>query len=159
GAQPPDWRVDEHRRTGAARASCDKGFGRRACSRRLGSGTQPRHHLSRGAGDAALMAANAHELVDLAPDAILARGGTMPALRDATAMIPIVFVVTGDDAALSYAGEFAHSRRNMTGFTTPEGELVGKRLQLLREIAPRISRVLYLWSREVGGAGSPALFM
>src|SRR5262249_21493727 len=58
-----------------------------------------------GAGDAALMAANAHELVDLAPDAILAKGGTMPALRDATATIPIVFVVTGDDAALSYAGE------------------------------------------------------
>jgi putative ABC transport system substrate-binding protein len=110
-----------------------------------------------GAGDAARMAANARELVAFAPDAILAKGGTMPALSEATATIPIVFVVTGDDAALSYAGEFAHPRRNMTGFTTPESELVGKRLQLLREMAPGISRVLYLWSREVGGA-SPALF-
>jgi putative tryptophan/tyrosine transport system substrate-binding protein len=111
-----------------------------------------------GAGEAARMAANARELVALAPDAILAKGGTMPALRDATATIPIVFVVTGDDAALSYAGEFARPRHNMTGFTTPESELVGKRLELLREIAPGISRVLYLWSREVGGAASSALF-
>jgi len=111
-----------------------------------------------GNGDAERMTANAHELVALAPDAILAKGGTMPALRDATATIPIVFVVTGDDAALSYAGEFAHPHRNMTGFTTPESELVGKRLALLREIAPGVSRALYLWSREVGGAASPALF-
>jgi putative ABC transport system substrate-binding protein len=111
-----------------------------------------------GAGDAARMAANADELVALAPDAILAKGGTMPALRNATATIPIVFVVTGDDAALSYAGEFAHPQRNMTGFTTPEGELVGKRLGLLREIAPGVSRILYLWNRDVGGAASGALF-
>jgi putative tryptophan/tyrosine transport system substrate-binding protein len=111
-----------------------------------------------GNGDTAQMQANAHELVALAPDTILAKGGTMPALRDATATIPIVFVVTGDDAALSYAGEFAHPRRNMTGFTTPESELVGKRLELLREIAPGVSSALYLWNREVGGAGSPALF-
>src|SRR5437764_10134460 len=104
------------------------------------------------------MTVNAKELVASAPDAILAKGGTMPALRDATATIPIVFVVTGDDAAISDAGEFAHPRRNMTGFTTPESDLVGKRLQLLREIAPRTSRVVYLWSRDVGGAASPALF-
>src|SRR5205814_9554564 len=57
-----------------------------------------------GAGDAARMTVNANELVASAPDAILAKGGTMPALRDATATIPIVVVVTGDDAALSYAG-------------------------------------------------------
>jgi ABC-type uncharacterized transport system substrate-binding protein len=111
-----------------------------------------------GAGDAARMTANAHELVAIAPDVILAKGGTVPALRDATATIPIVFVVTGDDAALSYAGEFAHPHRNMTGFTTPESDLVGKRLQLLREIAPRTSRALYLWSREVSGVAGPALF-
>lgn len=109
-----------------------------------------------GAGDAARMAANAEDLIAFAPDVILAKGATMPALRDATATIPIVFVVTGDDAALSYAGAFAHPRRNMTGFTTPESDLVGKRLQLLREIAPRTSRVLYLWSRDV--AASPAPF-
>ncbi|HEY4472084.1 MAG TPA: ABC transporter substrate-binding protein [Stellaceae bacterium] len=109
-----------------------------------------------GAGDAARMTANAHELVAFAPDVILAKGATMPALRDATATIPIVFVVTADDAALSYAGEFAHPRRNMTGFTTPESDLVGKRLQLLREIAPGTRRVLYLWSRDV--AASPAPF-
>ena len=111
-----------------------------------------------GAGDAARMQANAHELVALAPDVILAKGGAMPALRAATSTIPIVFVVTGDSAALSYTGNFARPRGNMTGFTTPENDLVGKRLQVLREIAPAVSRVLYLWSREVGGAASPELF-
>ena len=110
------------------------------------------------AGDAGRMATNAREIVALAPDAILAKGGLMPALRDATSTIPIVFVVTGDQAALSYVGNFAHPRGNITGFTTPESELVGKRLQLLREMAPGLARVLYLWSRDVGGAGSPALY-
>src|SRR5207248_6931834 len=95
-----------------------------------------------GAGDAGRMAANARELIALAPDAILAKGGTVPALRAAGTTIPIVFVVTGDEAALSYAGSFAHPRGNITGFTTPESELVGKRLQLLREMSPGIARVL-----------------
>jgi putative ABC transport system substrate-binding protein len=111
-----------------------------------------------GNGDAARLAANARELVALAPDAILAKGGAMPALRDATTTIPVVFVVTGDAAALSYAGEFAHPRGNITGFTTPETELVGKRFQLLREIAPGTSRALYLWNPELGGASTPILF-
>ena len=111
-----------------------------------------------GAGNAGRMTANAHELVAMAPDVILAKGGAMPALHDATATIPIVFVVIGDVAALNYSGAFAHPQRNMTGFTTPESELAGKRLQLLREIAPGTVRVLYLWSRDVGGLASPAVF-
>jgi putative ABC transport system substrate-binding protein len=111
-----------------------------------------------GAGDAKRMEANAGELVALAPDAILAKGGTMPALQTATSTIPIVFVVTGDAAALSYAGNFARPRGNITGFTTPESDLVGKRLELLRQIAPAVSRVLYLWSHDAGGITGPDLF-
>ena len=111
-----------------------------------------------GERDTAQMQANAHELVALAPDTILAKGGTMPALRDATATIPIVFVVTGDDAALSYAGEFAHPRRNMTGFTTPESELVGKRLELLREIAQILERPVSCESRGWRGRQPGAVF-
>ncbi|HEX3536736.1 MAG TPA: ABC transporter substrate-binding protein [Stellaceae bacterium] len=110
-----------------------------------------------GRGDARRMQANAGELVALAPDAILAKGGTMPALQAATSTIPIVFVVTGDAAALSYTGNFAHPRGNITGFSTPESDLVGKRLELLRQIAPAVSRVLYVWSRDVGGVSSPDL--
>jgi putative ABC transport system substrate-binding protein len=108
-----------------------------------------------GHADARRIEANAAELVALAPDAILAKGATMPALQAATATIPIVFVVTGDAAALSYTGNFARPRGNITGFTTPESDLVGKRLELLREIAPGVSRVLYLWSRDVS---SPDFF-
>lgn len=111
-----------------------------------------------GAGDAKRMEANARELVALAPDAILAKGGTMRALQVATSTIPIVFVVTADAGALSYTGNFAHPRGNITGFTTPESDLVSKRLELLRQIAPAVSRVLYLWSDDVGGVASPDLF-
>lgn len=125
-------------------------------------GWTPGHNLEIvcrwGAGDAGRMQANAHELVALAPDVILAKGGAMPALRAATSTIPIIFVVTGDSAALSYAGNFARPQGNITGFTAPENELVGKRLQLLRDIDPDVSRVLYLWSREVGGAASHELY-
>ncbi|MGH3578655.1 MAG: ABC transporter substrate-binding protein, partial [Mycobacterium sp.] len=111
-----------------------------------------------GAGDAGRTEANARQLIGLVPDVILAKGGVMPALRAATSTIPIVFVVTGDAAALSYAGDFAHPRGNITGFTTPESELVSKRLQLLLEMAPATARVLYLWSRDIGGPASPALY-
>ena len=111
-----------------------------------------------GAGDPKRLEANARELVAMAPDAILAKGGAVPALQAATATIPIVFVVAGDAAALSYTGNFARPRGNITGFTTPESDLVGKRLELLRQIAPAVSRVLYLWSHDVGGVASPDLF-
>lgn len=88
------------------------------------------------------MEANARELVRLAPAALLVKGANVPAAQRATATIPIVFVVLGDANAETYAGSFARPRGNMTGFTSYERALVGKRLTILRQLAPRVTRVL-----------------
>jgi putative tryptophan/tyrosine transport system substrate-binding protein len=105
-----------------------------------------------GAADARRMTANAEELVSLAPDVILAKGATVPSARQATTTIPIVFVSLPDPFVQSLVGSFSHPVGNITGFTTYEHGLVGKRLSLLRELSPRISRVLYVRSRQSGVA-------
>jgi ABC-type uncharacterized transport system substrate-binding protein len=110
-----------------------------------------------GAADAKRMIANAHELVSLDPDVLLAKGATNPAARQATNTIPIVFAVLPEAAALAYVGDFRKPNSNSTGFTTYERDLVGKRLGLLRDLAPRTKRVLYVRSRQTG-VDTQALF-
>jgi putative tryptophan/tyrosine transport system substrate-binding protein len=105
-----------------------------------------------GVADSKRMTANATELVSLAPDVILAKGATVPSARQATSAIPIVFVVLPDPFVQPLVGSFSHPTGNITGFTTYESELVGKRLGLLRELLPKSSRVLYLRSRQTGVA-------
>jgi len=107
-----------------------------------------------GAGDAARMAANARAIVALAPDAILVKGANVPAARQATATIPLVFVSLSDAGAEEFVANFARPGGNITGFTSNELTLVGKRLGLLREASPGLERVLYLTSRTVGARTS-----
>jgi putative tryptophan/tyrosine transport system substrate-binding protein len=102
------------------------------------------------AGDSDRMTANARELVSLAPDVLLVKGANVPAARQATSAIPIVFVVLGDVIAQNYVGSFARPGGNITGFTSYERALVGKRLTLLRETVPHIARVLYIRSKLIG---------
>ena len=97
-----------------------------------------------GAGNTERMEANAREIVGLAPDVILAKGANVPAARRATSTIPTVFVVTTDVEAQNHVASFARPGGNITGFASNEFELVGKRLELLREIAPRTAGVLYI---------------
>ena len=105
-----------------------------------------------GEADSARMTANAAELVALKPDVLLAKGAQVPAARQATTSIPIVFVVLIDSAAEAIVGAFSRPTGNVTGFTTYEHELVGKRLGVLRDLSPRIARVLYIRSRQSGVA-------
>jgi putative tryptophan/tyrosine transport system substrate-binding protein len=105
-----------------------------------------------GAADSKRMTANAAELVSLAADVLLAKGATVPSARQATTTIPIVFVTLPDPVVLPIVGSFSHPVGNITGFTTYENGLVGKRLSLLRDLSPRVSRVLYLRSRQSGVA-------
>jgi putative ABC transport system substrate-binding protein len=102
-----------------------------------------------GGGDAARMEANAREVVGLAPDVILVKGASVPAARRATSTIPIVFVVLGDAVAQGYVASFARPGGNITGFASYERELVGKRLDLLRQMVPDIAGVLYLRSQRI----------
>ena len=102
------------------------------------------------AGDPQRMEANARELVSVAPAALLVKGANVPAAQRATATIPIVFVVLGDANAETYVGSFARPRGNMTGFTSYERALVGKRLTILRQLASQVTRVLYIRSQMTG---------
>jgi putative ABC transport system substrate-binding protein len=97
------------------------------------------------AGDADRLRSYAAELVALAPDVILASGtSTVAPLLRATRTVPIVFAGVADPVGAGYVGSLARPGGNVTGFTTFEYSLGGKWLELLKEIAPGVTRVAVL---------------
>jgi putative tryptophan/tyrosine transport system substrate-binding protein len=97
------------------------------------------------AGDADRFRRYAAELIALAPDVVLASGGTgAGALLQATRTIPIVFTQTQDPVGAGYVDSLARPGGNATGFTNMEYGMSGKYLELLKEIAPRIARAAVL---------------
>lgn len=95
--------------------------------------------------NAAEIRRHAAELVALAPDVILATGdATMPPLLQATRTIPIVFPVVLDPVAAGYVDSLARPGGNATGFMLHEYSLSGKWLELLKEVAPSVTRVAVL---------------
>ena len=94
-----------------------------------------------GAGDANLYRKYAAELVALAPDVILAVGGTtVGALQQATRTVPIVFVEVTDPVNRGLVASLARPGGNATGFTQFEFSIAGKWLELLKQIAPNVTR-------------------
>jgi len=99
----------------------------------------------RGAGDTVPTRRYADELVALAPHVILASGGSVVgALLQATRTIPIVFTQTPDPVAAGFVASLARPGGNATGFTTSEYGISGKWLELLKEIAPGVTRAAVL---------------
>jgi putative tryptophan/tyrosine transport system substrate-binding protein len=101
------------------------------------------------AGDPALYNAYAVELVDLSPDVLLA--GASPAvapLRQLTSTIPIVFVLVADPVGLGFVQSLARPGGNVTGFSAYDAPLMGKWLQLLKEIEPRVTRVTVIFNPD-----------
>jgi putative ABC transport system substrate-binding protein len=100
------------------------------------------------AGDFSRLPAMAGELVRLPVDVIVIDGGTKVAqiAHDATPSIPIVGPLGADPVAAGLATSFAHPGGNVTGHSGFGVELSGKRLQLLKEALPGISRMAALWS-------------
>jgi len=97
------------------------------------------------AGDAERFRRYAAELVALAPDVILASGGTgVGALLRVSRTVPIVFTQTQDPVGAGYVDSLARPGGNTTGFTSMEYGIGGKYLELLKEIAPRIARAAVL---------------
>jgi putative ABC transport system substrate-binding protein len=88
----------------------------------------------------------AAELIRLKVDVIVATSG-VPAkvAQQATNAIPIVMTVSGDPVAEGLAASLAQPGRNVTGLTILTTDLSGKRLELLKETIPGISRVAVLW--------------
>ena len=88
---------------------------------------------------------HAAELAALAPDVILAHGAsTVGPLLQATHTVPIVFPVIADPVAAGFVDSLARPGGNATGFALFEYSISGKWLELLREIAPAVTRVAVL---------------
>jgi putative ABC transport system substrate-binding protein len=100
-------------------------------------------------GDPALFKTYAAELVGFMPDAILT--STTPgvaALREQTRTIPIVFVLVADPVGQGFVQSLARPGGNVTGFTSFDTALMGKWLQLLREVAPGVTRVAAIFNPD-----------
>jgi putative tryptophan/tyrosine transport system substrate-binding protein len=93
-------------------------------------------------GDASSIRRDAAELVALAPDVILSVGSsTTGLLLQATNTIPIVFVNLADPVGAGFVQSLARPGGNATGFTNYEYSMSGKWVELLKQIAPNVTRV------------------
>jgi putative tryptophan/tyrosine transport system substrate-binding protein len=108
-----------------------------------------------GAGDADRIRRYAAELAALAPDVIVATGSaTVGPLQRVTRSVPIVFVTTVDPVGGGFVESLARPGTNATGFTAFEYGMSGKWLELLKQIAPRVTRVAVIRDPEIAaGAG------
>jgi putative ABC transport system substrate-binding protein len=92
-------------------------------------------------GDDGLVRKHAAELAALAPDVILTSGSvTVRPVQQATRTVPIVFVQVVDPVGSGYVDSLSRPGGNTTGFTLFEYSLSGKWLELLKEIAPHVTR-------------------
>ena len=106
------------------------------------------------AQDAARIRTFAKQLVELQPDVILARTTPVTAtLLKETRTIPIVFAVVSDPVGDGLVQSLARPGGNVTGFTNVDASLGGKWLQLLKEIAPRIRRVAFMFDPKMAPGG------
>ena len=88
-------------------------------------------------------------LVRESPDLLLALGGDVaPHAAKATSTIPIVFVSSADPVQLGLAASLARPAGNATGVTLLQDDLASKRLELLKEAVPHVSRVAFLWNPD-----------
>jgi putative ABC transport system substrate-binding protein len=93
--------------------------------------------------------AHAAELVALAPELIVAQ--TTPvirAVRQATSSIPIVMAAVNDPVEQGFVSSLAHPGGNITGFALVDFQMVGKWLEMLKEVAPGVSRAALMFNPD-----------
>ena len=99
------------------------------------------------AGNVEEMQRFAKELVALQPDLMLGHTTTATvALRQQTRTIPVIFAFVSDPVGSGLVASFPHPGGNVTGFMVMEPTMAGKWLELLKEIAPRVTRVAFLFN-------------
>jgi putative ABC transport system substrate-binding protein len=122
--------------------------------------------IARWADEPGRMRTYARELVDLGPDVILVNSNpALAALRQETRTIPIVFLTVADPVGSGFIEHLARPAGNITGFTNFEPSIGGKWLELLKQIAPTLTRVAvvlhpetsvhFTMLRAVQAAGAP----
>lgn len=96
----------------------------------------------------------AKELVELRPDVIVAHSSPVVAtLLGQTRNIPIVFVSISDPVGEGFVASFARPGGNVTGFTNFESSMTGKWVELLKDIAPELTRVAFLFNPQMAAGG------
>jgi putative ABC transport system substrate-binding protein len=91
----------------------------------------------------------AREAVSLKPDVIVVLGGDMVTfVADATSTIPVVMLTSQDPVEAGIVTSFARPGGNLTGVAFVSSETAGKRLQLLKEAIPSLTRVAVLWNPD-----------
>jgi putative ABC transport system substrate-binding protein len=99
----------------------------------------------RAAGKVETLPQLANELVRQKPDVIVVRSTpVVQAAKNATSTIPLVMIGVGDPVRSGFVSNLARPGGNITGFSNIQPELAGKRLDLLTEINPKISRLAFL---------------
>ena len=98
-------------------------------------------------GKAERLPALAAELVALKVDVIVVAGGTLPALtaKQATRTLPVVFIAVPDPVASGLVTSLARPGGNVTGLASVASDLVGKRLDQLKQAVPGVRQVAILW--------------
>src|SRR5262249_25405433 len=95
----------------------------------------------------------ARELVGLTVDVIVtATDVAIAAVKRETWTIPIVMANSTDPVGTGFVASLARPGGNITGLSSISPELSGKRLELLREVVPGLSRVAFIWNPDVRGA-------
>ena len=97
-----------------------------------------------GLGDGDWLRAAATELLQRAPDVILANGGALRPVQEASRAVSIVFIGGGDPVADGFVQSLAKPGGNSTGFTVLQSTIGAKLMELLKEVAPRLVRVAVL---------------
>src|SRR6516162_11875690 len=104
--------------------------------------------------DAVLVWKFAKELVELQPEVIVAHSSPVVAtLLGQTRNIPIVFVSISDPVREGFVASFARPGGNVTGFTNFESSMTGKWVELLKDIAPELTRVAFLFNPQMAAGG------
>jgi hypothetical protein len=145
-----------HRRAGGGRARSRRTGPRRSVPARataIGLDRRPQRaaRLCWGEGNADNLRKYAAELAALAPDIILVYGGSaVGPLLQATRTVPIVFVLVIDPVGAGFVTSLARPGGNATGFMQFEYSLTGKWMELLKQIAPDVTRAAVLRDPTIG---------
>ena len=132
-----------------------KAFQQGLLERGLAEGRNVKIDYRFGAEDAATIRAAVTETLAATPDVILAQGTAIAAvLQQQTRSVPVVFTVVSDPVGSGFVENFARPGGNMTGFTNfLEPSLAAKWLELLKEIAPGVTRVAILFHPQLATGG------